>query len=70
MRLEQAQLEELPTYDRGGDIEALRQTCLQETGLKPPAPQWETDLYGPHCALKYVKDWYEEMKVQKGWRLE
>lgn len=70
MRLEQARLEEPPTYDRGGDIEALRQTCLQETGLEPPVPQWETDLYGPHCALKYVKDWYEEMRIQKGWKLE
>ncbi|KAJ6102038.1 hypothetical protein N7486_004465 [Penicillium sp. IBT 16267x] len=70
MRLEQARLEDPPMYDRGGDIEALRQTCLQETGLEPPVPQWETDLYGPHCALKYVKDWFEEMTVQQGWKLE
>ncbi|KAJ6080022.1 hypothetical protein N7467_009775 [Penicillium canescens] len=49
MRVERAQLEEIPIYDRGGSLEELRGTCLQETGLEAPIPQWETDIYGPHA---------------------
>ncbi|KAJ5106415.1 hypothetical protein N7456_003090 [Penicillium angulare] len=70
MRVERDQVGESHFYDRGGEIEALRETCLEETGLEPPKPQWETDLYGPHSGLKYVRDWYEDMKVEKGWNLE
>jgi 5-oxoprolinase (ATP-hydrolysing) len=70
MRIERAQLEEVPIYDRGGSLEELRGTCLQETGLEAPLPQWETDIYGPHAGLAYVKDWYTEMRTQKGWKLD
>jgi 5-oxoprolinase (ATP-hydrolysing) len=70
MRMERAQLEEVPIYDRGGSLEELRGTCLQETGLEAPLPQWETDIYGPHAGLAYVKDWYTEMRTQKGWKLD
>ncbi|KAJ5157116.1 uncharacterized protein N7482_008216 [Penicillium canariense] len=69
MHMERAQLGDAPIYDRGGSIEALRETCLQETGLSAPLPQWETDVYGPHAGLEYVKRWYAEMKVQNGWKL-
>lgn len=68
-RLERAQLGELPVYDRGGSIEELSQTALQETGLEPPRPQWEEELYGPHVGLEYVRNWYADMKQQKGWVL-
>ncbi|KAJ6044737.1 uncharacterized protein N7446_002931 [Penicillium canescens] len=70
MRIERAQLEEIPIYDRGGSLEELSGTCLQETGLEAPIPQWETDIYGPHAGLAYVKDWYTGMRTQKGWKLD
>lgn len=70
MRLERASLGEVSVYDRGGSIEELRKTCLEETGLAPPTPQWEFELYGPHAGKEYVQKWYADMKVQKGWKLE
>ncbi|OQD75118.1 hypothetical protein PENDEC_c008G01336 [Penicillium decumbens] len=70
MHLERTSLKELPVYDRGGSIETLRETCLAETGLTAPRPQWEEDLYGPHVGLDYVKEWYAEMKVSKGWKVQ
>lgn len=69
MRLERAQLGNLPVYDRGGTIEQLSKTALQETGLEAPSPQWEEELYGPHSGLEYVRNWYADMKEQKGWAL-
>ncbi|PLB41756.1 Hydantoinase/oxoprolinase-domain-containing protein [Aspergillus candidus] len=69
MRLERAQLGEPPVYDRGGTIEELRQSCLAETGLEPPLPQWEVDVYGPHSGVPYVRQWYDEMKTKNGWDL-
>ena len=57
-------------YDRGGSLDTLRETCLKETGLEAPLPQWETELYGPHSGLEYVQKWYSEMKVNKGWQLD
>lgn len=71
MKMEQTQLVPASSvYDRGGDIDTLRQTCLEETGLEPPKPQWETELYGPHSGLEYVQKWYAEMKIAKGWRVD
>ncbi|KAJ6029919.1 uncharacterized protein N7446_001017 [Penicillium canescens] len=70
MRLERAQIGELPIYDRGGSIEELRETCLAETGLAAPSPQWEVELYGPHAGKEYVKTWYADMKVQNGWQID
>jgi 5-oxoprolinase (ATP-hydrolysing) len=71
MKMEQTKLVPASSiYDRGGDIETLRQSCLEETGLEAPVPQWETELYGPHSGLEYVRKWYEEMKVAKGWRVD
>lgn len=57
-------------YDRGGSLEELRESCLQETGLPAPSPQWELDLYGPHVRLPYVQEWFARMKEVKGWELE
>ena len=54
MRMERAQLGDLPIYNRGGRIKELRAACLQETGLTAPVPQWERELYGPHAGLEYV----------------
>ena len=48
----------LDLYDRGGNMADLVRTCKEETGFEPPAPQWEEEVYGPHVALPYVKDWY------------
>ncbi|RAL13402.1 uncharacterized protein BO97DRAFT_450087 [Aspergillus homomorphus CBS 101889] len=56
-------------YDRGGTIEELRQSCLKETGLAPPSPQWDVDLYGPHMRIPYVQEWYKQMKEAGGWNL-
>lgn len=71
MRLERAQLgEEAPVYDRGGSIEELSRTAVEETGLQAPLPQWEMELYGPHVALEYVQNWYAQMKQQGGWALQ
>jgi 5-oxoprolinase (ATP-hydrolysing) len=72
MQRERAQLGDLgdlSIYDRGGSIEELRETCLEETGLAPPSPQWDVELYGPHAGKEYVKTWYADMKVQKGWKI-
>lgn len=50
----------LPLYDRGGTMAELVKNCKAETGFEPPAPQWEEDIYGPHVALPYVKEWYSK----------
>ncbi|KAK3616573.1 hypothetical protein LTR56_025873 [Elasticomyces elasticus] len=49
---------EQPLYDRGGSMEELIKECKEATGFDAPQPQWEQDVYGPHVALPYVKDWY------------
>jgi 5-oxoprolinase (ATP-hydrolysing) len=54
-------------YDRGGSIGELRESCQKETGLAPPSPQWEVDLYGPHVRIPYVQEWYKKMKGAGGW---
>jgi len=58
------------TYNRGGSIEELRQICLEETGLEAPRPLWETEPYGPHTGLPYVKEWYAKMRERGGWVLD
>ncbi|RMY83742.1 hypothetical protein D0862_11615 [Hortaea werneckii] len=50
--------EQAPLYDRGGTIQELVAKCKEETGLEPPVPQWQDDVYGPHVGLEYVQDWY------------
>ncbi|KAH7347022.1 Hydantoinase/oxoprolinase-domain-containing protein [Pyrenochaeta sp. MPI-SDFR-AT-0127] len=50
------------SIDRGGTIRELMARCEEETGLKPPRPQWEKDPYGPHVGLPYVKEWYRKMR--------
>ncbi|KAH8661657.1 putative hydantoin utilization protein A [Tricladium varicosporioides] len=57
-------------YDRGGTLAELTASCLEETGLPPPKPQWEKDPYGPHVALPYVKEWYKVMREKKDWDLQ
>ncbi|KAF2163831.1 hypothetical protein M409DRAFT_68373 [Zasmidium cellare ATCC 36951] len=49
---------DVPLYDRGGTMDELIARCKEETGFEPPTPQWEEEIYGPHCALPYVKEWY------------
>jgi 5-oxoprolinase (ATP-hydrolysing) len=50
------------SYNRGGTMRELIARCEEETGLKPPKPQWEKDPYGPHVGLEYVKKWYSRMR--------
>ncbi|OQE18380.1 hypothetical protein PENSTE_c018G08039 [Penicillium steckii] len=69
-KMEHTQMSSESIYDRGGSLDTLRETCLKETGLEAPLPQWETELYGPHSGLEYVQKWYSEMKVNKGWQLD
>ncbi|KAF7131361.1 hypothetical protein CNMCM5793_004532 [Aspergillus hiratsukae] len=57
-------------YDKKGTIEELTASCLKETGLPAPRPQWELEPYGPHLSLPCVKDWYARMKEAKGWELQ
>ena len=53
--------QEAPLYDRGGSISELVARCKEETGFDPPVPQWEDEsIYGPHCNMKYVQDWYKK----------
>jgi 5-oxoprolinase (ATP-hydrolysing) len=52
------------TIDRGGTLSELMRKCEAETGLKPPVPQWEKRIYGPHAGLEYVRNWYEKMKTE------
>ncbi|GES66475.1 hydantoin utilization protein A [Aspergillus terreus] len=59
-----------PQYDRGGSIDELRKSCLEETGLPPPRPQWEQELYGPHVSIPYVQEWYARMRKQADGGLE
>lgn len=70
MRIAREQLQDMPFYDRGGGIEDLRASCLAETGLPAPTPQWELDPYGPHAGLQYVRGWYARMRQEKGWKLD
>lgn len=65
-----AQSDEVSKCDRGGDLEVLRASCLEETGLPAPTPQWEVELYGPHAGLDYVRGWYADMEHEKGWKLD
>ncbi|RMJ22747.1 Hydantoinase/oxoprolinase region [Aspergillus sp. HF37] len=53
-------------YDRGGDVEVLRELCLDETGLNAPTAPWENDPYGPHVGLEYVKNWFESKRRGAG----
>ena len=57
-------------YDRGGNLDELRVSCLQETGLAAPMPPWEAEPYGPHTGLEYVEHWYATMQEARGWELE
>jgi 5-oxoprolinase (ATP-hydrolysing) len=52
------------TLDRGGTVSELLTRCEEETGHKPPVPQWEKRVYGPHAGLEYVRNWFERMKVE------
>ncbi|KAL2819167.1 Hydantoinase/oxoprolinase-domain-containing protein [Aspergillus granulosus] len=56
-------------YNHGGSLEELRKSCLEETGLAPPSPQWDVNLYGPHVCIPYVQEWYKKMKEAGGWDL-
>lgn len=57
-------------YNRGGTLDELRASCLEETGLEPPRPQWIKDPYGPHVALPYVQEWYKERMAKGDWVLQ
>lgn len=70
MRMDRSQISEASIYDRGGSLEQLRETCLEETGLDAPLPQWESEIYGPHAGLAYVQDWFTGMRSRKGWTLD
>jgi 5-oxoprolinase (ATP-hydrolysing) len=50
------------SINRGGTVSELLNRCEEETGHKPPRPQWEGSAYGPHAGLEYVKAWFERMK--------
>jgi 5-oxoprolinase (ATP-hydrolysing) len=69
MRAERATTIDTQGYNRGGTIGELMSRCEEETGLKPPKPQWERNPYGPHTGLKYVREWYERMRGEgmAGW---
>jgi 5-oxoprolinase (ATP-hydrolysing) len=62
MREDRAKTVDMEEYNRGGTIDELMAKCEEETGLKPPRPQWEKDPYGPHVGLEYVKKWYKTMR--------
>lgn len=49
-------------YNRGGTLAEIATKCLEETGFEAPVPQWEEDVYGPHVALPYVREWYRRGK--------
>ena len=53
-------------YDRGGSLQTLTLNCKAETGLDPPRAVCESEVYGPHVGLKYVKRWYEDEKARMG----
>ncbi|KAI9926960.1 hypothetical protein ASPWEDRAFT_55280 [Aspergillus wentii DTO 134E9] len=55
------------SYDRGGDLRALRDACLEETGLAAPTPLWEMEPYGPHVGLEYVQQWFDSRRRDAGW---
>lgn len=52
------------TYDHGGSLQQLRESCLEETGMAPPMPPWEVDPYGPHVGFEYVKKWFEKKRKE------
>lgn len=58
------------SYNRGGTNEELATVCEEETELPAPKPLWESEPYGPHVALPYVKEWYRKMRETKGWVLD
>ncbi|KAF2091396.1 hypothetical protein K490DRAFT_30814 [Saccharata proteae CBS 121410] len=55
-------------YDRGGSLEELMKVAKSETGMEAPKPQWESEPYGPHTGLEYVRGWFERMRTEKGWK--
>ena len=58
------------SYNRGGTNDELAAKCFEETELPAPKPLWESDPYGPHVSLPYVKEWYKKMRETKGWVLD
>lgn len=69
MEMSKMNAEGSSVYDRGGTLKELTKSCLEETGLEPPKPQWAKDPYGPHVALPYVQNWYKKMRVEEDWEL-
>jgi 5-oxoprolinase (ATP-hydrolysing) len=59
---------EAPLYDRGGTLAELVARCKEETGFEAPRPQWEDDVYGPHVAVPYVREWYARGR-DEGYRM-
>ena len=57
------------SYNRGGTNDELAAKCFEETELPAPKPLWESDPYGPHVGLPYVKEWYKKMRESNGWLL-
>lgn len=43
-------------FNRGGTLKAIRDKCLQETGLAPPVPPSSKVLTGPAAQLQHVRD--------------
>jgi 5-oxoprolinase (ATP-hydrolysing) len=64
MKADRAKTIDMEGYNRGGTIRELMAKCEEETGLKPPRPQWQKDPYGPHVGLEYVKNWYKRMREE------
>ncbi|KAH5610757.1 hypothetical protein HBI26_022920 [Parastagonospora nodorum] len=64
MKADRVKTIDMVGYNRGGTIRELMAKCEEETGLKPPRPQWEKDPYGPHVGLEYVKNWYKRMRKE------
>jgi 5-oxoprolinase (ATP-hydrolysing) len=62
MREDRTKTMDMEGYNRGGTIGELMSKCEEETGLKPPRPQWEKHPYGPHTGLPYVKEWYKRRR--------
>ncbi|KKY18665.1 putative hydantoin utilization protein a [Diplodia seriata] len=52
-------------YNRGGSLKELLERCEEETGLKPPRPQWWHEPYGPHMATPYTVSWFKKMRERE-----
>jgi len=51
-------------FNRGGSLEQIKESCLQETGLPPPTPPSFRTLNGRVSQMKHIRELHERRKKE------